>query len=55
MGLTICKRIVDNCGGEISCKSEGVNQGSIFDFSMKMNIGEKARTFASGTSKTKEA
>ena len=36
MGLTICKRIVDNCGGTIECYSAGENQGSTFMFSMKM-------------------
>lgn len=37
-GLTICKRIVDHCGGEINCHSSGENKGSIFIFSMKMRL-----------------
>ena len=40
MGLIICKRIVDHCGGEISCKSEGVNRGSSFTFSMSMTLNK---------------
>ena len=36
MGLTICKRIVDHCGGSIECYSAGENQGSTFSFSMRM-------------------
>ena len=38
MGLTICKRIVDHCGGDISCKSKGANLGSTFTFSMRMTL-----------------
>ena len=41
MGLTICKRIVDHCGGEISCKSDGVNCGSTFTFSMSMTLSKE--------------
>ena len=43
MGLTICKLIVDQCGGEISCHSEGANLGSTFKFSMKMELGQGSR------------
>ena len=38
MGLTICKLIVDQCGGQISCHSDGENLGSTFTFSMKMQL-----------------
>ena len=36
MGLVICKKIVDNCGGTIEVFSEGTNKGSTFIFTMSM-------------------
>ena len=50
MGLTICKRIVDQCGGEIECKSAGHNLGSTFAFTMKM---QESKTKAKKKAKTK--
>ena len=38
MGLTICQKIVNNCGGRIDVFSEGVNKGSTFIFDMKMSL-----------------
>ena len=38
MGLVICKKIVDNCGGTIDVYSEGENKGSTFTFSMAMAL-----------------
>lgn len=38
LGLAICKRIVNNSGGEISVSSSGENKGSTFKFSMQMDI-----------------
>ena len=40
MGLTICKLIVNQCGGTISCSSLGENKGSTFSFSMQMQLGK---------------
>ena len=36
LGLAICKRIVENSGGEITVSSDGENRGSTFKFSMHM-------------------
>ena len=36
LGLAICKRIVENSGGEITVSSDGENRGSTFKFSMQM-------------------
>ena len=36
LGLTICKQIVEQSGGKIEAKSRGLNQGSLFMFSMMM-------------------
>ena len=48
MGLNICKQIVDQYGGEISCQSEGKNKGSTFMFSMKMKNDEVDHEFTLG-------
>ena len=37
LGLTIVKQIVEASGGSISVYSEGIGQGSLFKFNMKMN------------------
>ena len=37
MGLTICKKIVENNDGKIDVFSAGEDQGSTFMFSMKMS------------------
>ena len=37
MGLTICKKIVENTGGSINCFSAGAGQGCTFMFSMRMH------------------
>ena len=36
LGLAICKRIIENSGGEITVSSDGENRGSTFKFSMQM-------------------
>ena len=38
MGLLICKQIVQNTGGKISCYSAGEGQGATFIFSMRMDM-----------------
>ena len=38
MGLLICKQIVQNTGGKISCYSAGEGQGATFTFSMRMDM-----------------
>ena len=43
MGLAICKKIVDNCGGTIDVFSAGENKGSTFSFSMKMLLPDGVR------------
>ena len=40
LGLTICQKIVENCGGKIECYSSGEGQGSVFMFSMEMTMPE---------------
>ena len=37
MGLLICQKIIQSCGGKISFFSEGDNKGSTFIFSIKMS------------------
>ena len=36
LGLTIVKQIVEQSGGQIGVESEGLDCGSLFKFSMKM-------------------
>ena len=38
LGLMICKRIIENSGGEITVCSEGEEKGSTFKFTMKMDL-----------------
>ena len=40
MGLMICRNLVQLNSGTISVRSEGVNQGSIFSFTMKMQLSK---------------
>lgn len=42
MGLMICKNLVANNGGEINVHSDGENEGSVFSFTMKMDIADAA-------------
>ena len=37
LGLTIVKQIVESGGGQIKVKSEGLEKGSKFSFSMQMD------------------
>jgi len=41
MGLIICKKIVENHGGQIEVFSAGVNRGATFQFSMHMTASEQ--------------
>ena len=36
LGLRICKQLVEQNGGTIKANSDGINMGSSFTFSMKM-------------------
>ena len=36
LGLRICKQLVEQNGGTIRADSDGINKGSSFTFSMKM-------------------
>ena len=38
LGLTIVKQIVEAGGGQIKVKSDGVEKGSKFSFSMQMDL-----------------
>ena len=38
MGLTICQKIIQNCGGEIEVHSDGANEGTTFNFWMNMSV-----------------
>jgi len=38
LGLTIAKQIVHHCGGKIEVESNGTGKGSLFIFSMKMDL-----------------
>ena len=40
MGLIICKRIIENSGGEINVRSAGEERGATFMFSIKMELLE---------------
>ena len=55
LGLTICKKIVENSGGKIDCYSAGEGQGSVFMFSMKMTLPEKNIINASNKSERKHS
>ena len=37
MGLMIVQKLVKQNGGTISVKSDGIDQGSVFTFTMKMH------------------
>lgn len=43
MGLMICKQLINFNGGVLQVKSPGENKGSIFTFTMKMQIPDKSR------------
>ena len=36
LGLTMVKKIVETAGGIVGVESKGINKGSLFSFSMKM-------------------
>lgn len=38
MGLMICKNLVEQNQGTINVHSDGLDKGSIFSFTMKMNL-----------------
>lgn len=40
MGLMICQKLVSLNGGTIKVYSDGIDQGSVFTFSMKMKLVE---------------
>lgn len=42
LGLSIVKQIVEQSGGEISVHSDGLGQGSLFCFSMKMDYYQES-------------
>ena len=41
LGLTVCKKIVEQCGGMIDAISDGNGTGSLFIFSMEMEAAEE--------------
>ena len=41
MGLVICKRIIENSGGQIQVVSAGEDKGATFMFSISMKLPEK--------------
>ena len=43
LGLNIAKQIVEHAGGKIYAKSDGIDQGSVFCFSMLMPVGTDAQ------------
>ena len=42
LGLTIVKQIVESADGRINVESEGPDRGSIFRFSMRMEVAKDA-------------
>ena len=38
LGLMICKKLVQQNGGEIKAQSKGADQGATFSFTMKMKV-----------------
>ena len=38
LGLMISKALIEKNGGELSIHSDGIDQGSVFAFSMKMSM-----------------
>lgn len=42
MGLMICKNLVTHNGGEINVYSDGENKGSVFSFTMRMEMAQAA-------------
>ena len=49
IGLMICKRIIENSGGNIMVESEGENKGSTFIFSMDMHLPQQRHKQQSGS------
>ena len=45
MGLTICQKILQSCGGKIEVHSEGENKGTSFFFQMPMYLPPKAPAY----------
>ena len=50
MGLTICQKIIHNCGGHIDVYSAGANLGSTFMFSIRMCLPKEAKFIAENES-----
>ena len=46
MGLIICKRIIENSGGEINVVSAGEDRGATFMFSIKMELLESHESYS---------
>ena len=44
MGLTICQKILQRCGGKIEVYSEGENKGSAFFFQIPMSLPHQAHS-----------
>ena len=57
LGLTIVKQIVEKSGGKVGVKSEGVGHGSLFFFTMNLEMAQadKEMRIESETSITNEA
>ena len=50
LGLTIVREIVEKSGGLITVESEGESKGTLFIFSMKMNLADPIYNFDHATS-----